>query len=149
MKNKGEKRTTTKKGDICGMRVREGNGTEREISIEAKNCTTKQNTKLKKFYEKVYERNIMPKKEIYIYVSLHPMVDKKPVIESRKKTNKVFLLINGLKAENCSLDIHFLSGVNRISVDELVQKLAPSITTTPTIQNLPGHINSTGTPVQQ
>jgi hypothetical protein len=60
------------------MRVREGNGTEWEISIEAKNCTSKQNTKLRKFYERVYERNTTSKKEIYIYVSLHPMADEKP-----------------------------------------------------------------------
>jgi hypothetical protein len=135
VKNKGEKNNTNKKGDICGMRVKEANGIEWEVIIEAKNYTTPQNPKLTEFYDRGYKHNNTMTKEIYIYVSLNPMMDT-PTVKSRKKRNKVFLLINGLEAENCSLDIHFLSGPNRISVHELVQKLAPSIAPTPTIQNL-------------
>jgi len=136
VKCKGEKRTTKKKADICGMRVQEQdtNGTIWEVSIEAKNYTSKQNDKLNKFYERVYQKNKTETKEIYIYVSLNPFVDILTV-QSRKKTNKVFLLINGIKSEDCSLDIHFLSRTNLMTVDELAKKLIPSITTTPTLLN--------------
>jgi hypothetical protein len=136
VKVSGQPRTAKKRGDICGMRVKDVDGVEWEVSIEVKNYTTNHNAKLSEFFDRVYKSNVTKTKEIYIYLSLNRMEN--PVHLSCKKQNKVFLLLNGLEPKDYTLDIRFLSTpVEGMTVSELVGKLVPSITRKPTLQNVP------------
>jgi hypothetical protein len=149
VKNKGEATTTKKKGDICGPRVIDADGVPWDIIIEAKNYTSPHNDKLKKFYERGYGKNMTATKEIFIYLCLNPMPDSTPAFQSRMKTNKVFLLINGLRKQDCTLDIHFLSTPGQhLSIGELKERLIPSITSNPSllgVKETPTYIDVGGT----
>jgi len=110
VKLKGVSSRARKTGDIAGIRTQDDKGNIWSIFIEAKNSTTPKylNDELKKFYK--YGKQKDATYEIY------------------KKGNKIFLVIHGLKKEDCTLDIHFLSNPQQgVNMQQLIEKLSPLI----------------------
>jgi hypothetical protein len=122
---KGEKNNTKKKGDICGPRVLDTDSECWNMIIEAKNYTSNHNRKLCEFYERSYAKTTNDK-EIFIYLSLNKSQESFTYYSCRKE-NKVFLFINGLKKEDSTLNLSFLSKPGQLSMQELKAELSVNL----------------------
>ncbi len=112
-------------GDIAGMRVKDENNTYWSVFIEMKNGTTQQKLKkgLKKFFDHAEKRK--RKNEIFIYLSYYS-IENPPPKKSKfdKKNKKLYIIIDGIKKDDFTLDIEFLSTPNSgVTMQQLLEKL--------------------------
>src|SRR5689334_17824734 len=92
-----QRKDAQRTGDITGIQVKDAKKMAWSIFIEAKNGTdeSKLRSGLIKFFKHANNRNTTH--EIFIYLSYHEF--KKPPVEPyfEKTTNKLFLIINGIR----------------------------------------------------
>ena len=111
-------------GYIAGMRVKDENNTYWSVFIEMKNGTTQQKLKngLKKFFDHAEKRK--RKNEIFIYLSYYSIENPPKKSKFDKKNKKLYIIIDGIKKDDFTLDIEFLSTPNSgVTMQQLLEKL--------------------------
>lgn len=111
-------------GDIAGMRVKDENNTNWKVFIEAKNAKSQQYLKdgLTKFFSHAEGRK--EKKEIFVYLSYYSIENPPKKSKFDKKNKKLYIIIDGIKKDDFTLDIKFLSTPNSgVTMQQLLEKL--------------------------
>ena len=129
VKLKGVKRINSQRtGDIAGMRAKDDKDNYWSIFIEGKNRTDQGNLNkgLNKLFSHAKRRNT--KNEIFIYLSYHQIKNPKQKSNFDSVNNNLYLIIDGIKKEDFTLDIKFLSNPKeRVTFTQLLEKLSPLI----------------------
>src|SRR5690606_4630958 len=104
-----QQKESQRTGDVAGMRVKDKDNNFWNIFVEAKNGTTQENLKngLDKFFSHAKQRTTTH--EIFVYLSYHQINNPPHKSEYNKESNKMYLIIDGIKKQDFTLDIEFLS----------------------------------------
>lgn len=138
-----QRKNTQRTGDIAGIRVKDDNDNYWRIFIEGKNGTDQGKLKkgLKKFFSHAQQRKTTH--EIFIYLSYHQIKNPPHNSEFDKESNKLYLIIDGIKKGDFTLDIAFLSNPQEgVTTRQLLEKLSPSIPPNITGEPMKGNLCS-------